>query len=119
MLLWITPIVSLCVTFYLSNMFPQNFGPMTVEKKALATIRHEEFPGAQVHFSGNVRWVLLEHVYRKHRRFQETDIWGFYSELKASRRRNGRSLFNFHGIEPNEQGPLESMPAVWVCAPQA
>ena len=92
---------------------------MTVEKKALATIRYEEFPGAQVHFSGNTRWVLLESVYRARRRFQQTDIWEFYSELRAAVRRNGRPLFNFHGIDPNEQGPLESMPDVWVSAPHA
>ena len=89
---------------------------MTVIKKALGTIRYEEFPDVAVHFSENRRWIAIEHLYRKHRRFQQTDLWAFYSELKSARRSNGQPLFLFHGIEANELGPLAAMPYVWVCA---
>ena len=92
---------------------------MTVVKKALAAVRYEPFPEDAVYTVGSKRWVKIEALYESHRRFKEFDLYGFFLELQAAKRRNNTSLFEFFGAPDDVAGHHQRMPGTWVSAPRA
>ena len=93
---------------------------MTVIKKAMAAVRYEPFPENAVYTAGSTRWVKIEQLYESHRRFKsESDLYGFFLELRNAKRKDNSSLFEFYGVPDDGIVHHLHMPGTWVSAPSA
>ena len=91
---------------------------MTIAKSAVAVIRHEQsFRPADTYFEGATRFVKLEQLWNRHRRFKnEVDLPGLYAQLSTASRKNGQPLFKFYPPINRNDDPVDFR-NVWVACP--